>query len=284
MNVLEQMLLGGQATLFTLRQLFRPALWVPWLMLGAVEVAVVVGLWWFAHPLVSWLVAPILNAIAGPNALRYPSVFRLMPGLFARADVVVGMIVGSIAVGASTALFASRFAGAEARPGEGLRTGFRRAVALILANLPLNLLINALPFLVDQWLADRHSSAAVIRLTRYGTLGAAVLLQSFFLYVNALVVIGGRSAWGALAELPEAARRGFGAAIVISLVALLPLLPIQLIARGSSTLVDRGTPEMVGWMVIGQVMLALLTAFILTGSATLVYQTAVAPRPRGSLG
>lgn len=284
MSALEQLLVAWQAILYTVRELFRPPLWAPWLLLGAVELAVLAALWWFAHPLLSWLTAPLLVALAGPNVLHYPNIFLLMPGIFARADVVVGAILGSIVIGASTVLFAKWFTGAEPRPAEGLSVGFRRASALILANLPLNLIVNLLPFAVEQWLADRHSSAFVVRGVRAGMLGAALMLQAFFLYVSALVVLDDRSAWSAFAGLPEAARRGMWAAFVLSLIAFLPLLPLRLLANGSGALVDRGTPELVGWMMVGEILLTLVVSFVLTGSTTLVYQTVVAPRPRGSLG
>jgi hypothetical protein len=47
-------------------------------------------------------------------------------------------------------------------------------------------------------------------------------------------------------------------------------------------LVDRGTPELVGVVVVFQILIAMTLGFLLCGSATLVYLSTVAPeRGRG---
>ena len=60
MNVIEQVMLGWQCLRYASRQLLSPALWAPWLMVGGVEALALAALWWFAHPWVSWLMAPML--------------------------------------------------------------------------------------------------------------------------------------------------------------------------------------------------------------------------------
>ena len=278
MNPLEQMVLAWQCLVYTLRQTVRPALWVPWLFVGGLQAIVVGALWWFAHPALSWFMAPLLNLMIGEEALRYPNVFRVMPALYARADFVIGVILGSIIVGASTVLFSACFTGAEVRPSKGLGRAFRRAGPLILANLPVNLLIIGLSYGIELWLANRGSSGTVARMLRLMLVPAAIVIQAFFLYVNALLMLSGRSLLGTLAELPHIAARGMWAALLLALLALAPLLPIQLLAMSSNTLVERGAPELVGWLVLGQVLISLFMSFLLAGSSTLVYQSA-AVRP-----
>jgi len=274
--VLEQIALAWQSLVYTFRELFRGTLWIPWLLLGAIELAVVAALWWFAHPALSWLMAPIVALVAGSSALHYPAFFRELPGIFSRIDLAIVALVGSLAIGASTALFAARFAGRTAPPGSGFAVALRRALPLILVNLPLNLLVVGIPFALESWVATRGSSGLVVKAAQILGLCGAWLAQALFIYGTALVVLSGRGVVGAFASLPGAATRGLWAALTLGIVTWLPVLPMQLLTRKVAPIFDRGRPELVTALVVAQIVLALVTSFVLTGGITLVYQTAVA--------
>jgi hypothetical protein len=280
MNVLEQIVLGWHALWFALRRLGNRGLWLPWVLLGAVQLTLVMLIWWFAHPFVSWLMAPLLHRLAGEEALHYPALFRAMPALYGRAEVIVSALLGALAAGASTALFAAALAhdagGPRPSGGQGIGLAVRRALPLILVNLPLNLLVFGFAFGLDSFLATRGSSGIVQKLGSFVTLGGALAIQAFFLYGTAWVVLGGKSALGAWRELPRSAARGYWAALFLGVVMTLPILPLQQIARHVQTLISRGRPELAGWLVVAQVLATLVTAFLLTGAITVVYHTAIA--------
>lgn len=279
MNLLEQLALAWQALAQTVRLLGRPTLWAPALVLGACELAVIGCLWWFAHPALSWAAAPLLRAVAGEQALHYPNLFRLLPDLYARADLVLGSLLAPVLIGAATLLFAARFQGRTVALGDSLGRAGRRAGSLILVNLPLNLLLLALSYGLPWWLALRGSAGLARSLMPIAILGGAVVLQALFLYVNALVMLEGRGPLGTLAALPRSWSRGFWAAFALGGVMMLPLLPLQWVAERANVLVDRGAPELVGWLAVVQVLVALLTWFVLTGAATLVFLGAVTGLP-----
>src|SRR6185369_1442642 len=156
---------------YAFRQILQVPLWVPWLALGALQLAVIGGLWWFAHPTISWLLAPAVRAMAGEDALHYPNLFRWLPELYGRFDLVVGALAGAVVTGQSTALFAAWFSGQPLRPEEGMRRGVSRAGALILANLPLTLLVLGLSSVFNGWLEHRQGPALLIRVAPLVTLG-----------------------------------------------------------------------------------------------------------------
>ncbi len=276
MNLLEQFSLAWQALARTAAGVRRARLWPPLLVLGVTQLGVVGLLWWFAHPAVSWFMAPLLRRVAGEEALRYPNPFRLMPALYAQADVVLGALLGSIMIGAATALFAAYFRGVRTDPAAAFGLARRRAGALVLVNLPFNLLVVALSFGLEWWVAQRGSGVMVRRLATLVILGGSVLLQALFFYLTAVVVLEGKGVLASLAALPRTWARGFWAALLLGALLLLPLLPIQFLSGRSGLLVDRGTPELVGWLVVAQVIVELLLWFLLAGSATLVYLSAVA--------
>ncbi|HET9327227.1 MAG TPA: hypothetical protein VFQ05_10665 [Candidatus Eisenbacteria bacterium] len=277
MSALEQIVLAFQSLAHAIREIFRPSLWVPWLAVLAVQLLVIGSLWWFAHPAVSWLLAPVLERLAGESALRYPNIFQLMPELYARADVLIAILVGAIAGGASTTLFAAVFAGQPLLAGQGLRRALSRALPLVLANLPLSLLLLGFSFGLEWWLAERDGPALIARLAPILTIGLAVMLQALFLWVNPLLMLGRLSLIETLASLPRAASHGAWAALTMAAAASIPLLPVQMLAHGSNRIVSHGTPEMVGWLVVMQALIAIVTAFVLTGGSVLAYQSLVGP-------
>ena len=277
MNVLEQMVLAAQSLAYTLRQISRPSLWVPWLPVLVIQLTVVAALWWFAHPAISWLAAPLIQAAAGADALRYPNVFRLMPELYGRADVVVTAVAGAFAVGSSCALFAARATGRPLRAAESLGQGLGRLGPLILANLPALVLALAFAYGLETWLAGRGGLLIVKRIAPFLALGVAVLLQAYFLWVNPLLMLERRGLIASLAALPRAASAGLWAALTLTALTALPLVPIQMLLHSAETIVSRGTPEMLGWLVVIQALLVTGTAFVLTGSSVIVYQGLVGP-------
>jgi hypothetical protein len=280
LNVLEQIMLAWQAFLYACRHLLRPGLWLPWLILGAIQVVAVVLIATFAHPAVSWAMAPVLRAIGGDAALHYPEVFRMLPDLFGRVDLVLTATLGAVAAGAATWLFGSELArgtGAAAPAGAGVRSAIGRWLAIVVINLPFNLMALGLTYGLSWWLGERDSSGLVQRVGRLAGLCGALLIQAFFIYGTALVVLGGRGVWDAFKSLPGAAGRGFFAALTLSIGAVIPLFPLQELAARSATIVDRGTPEVVVLLVLAQVAVVLVTSFVLAGAVTVVYQGAVAP-------
>lgn len=111
MSPIEQFALGLQALRFTLMEWTRAKLWAPFLGPFVVQIALVVAFAWTAHPLLSWALAPIVARLVGANALHYPELFRRLPELVLRADLLVTLTAGALATGAGTRLFAQAFSG-----------------------------------------------------------------------------------------------------------------------------------------------------------------------------
>jgi hypothetical protein len=276
MNLFEQVALAIQAMLRTLRLFPKPVLWVPWLVLGSVQLAIVALLWGFAHPAVSWFMAPLLTRVAGAEVLRYPNLMSAMPDLFSRVDLAIGTLLGSVMIGAATVMFAEQFRGGRPRAGVALREALRRGGSLILAQLPFNVAVVGLSTLLDGWLLRRGGGGLTGRLLEFGLIAGPVVIQSLFLYVAALVMIERRSALSALAALPRTWARGFWAGLALGFTPLVLLLPLHALSDRAALLVNRGDPELVGWLVTLEVVASLGVWFLLAGSATLVYLGAMA--------
>ncbi len=277
MRMLEQLTLAGQALWLSLRESRAGRLWGPWLVLGTLQCAVLAALLGFAHPLLAGTVAPFVRAVAGEPALHYPGFFRALPFLYSRVDLVLGSLVGAVATGWSTRLFAARWRRETLAAGEAWRETAPRALTLVLAQLPFQLLVLGFTGLLDLALAGRGGLARALgyAVTMAGTAG----LQALFLYLPCLIVLERRGLGQALAGLPRAWARGFWAALLLGLVTLLPLLPFDALWQRSGLLVDRGTPELVAWVTAVRLFVGLAVSFLLAGSSTLAYLGAVADEP-----
>jgi hypothetical protein len=274
--MLEQVVLAFQSLAHSAREGRQWRLWVPWLPVLALQLGALACLWWFAHPALSWFMAPWLEWVAGESVLHYPNVFRLLPALYGRADLVIVLLAGAVAVGASTVMFGTRFTGRELSARAGVRRALARGLVLVLANLPLNLLVLGL-YGLEGWLdADSRMQGASRPALALLILALAILLQAFFLFLNPLLMLGGRGLVASFQALPQAALRGRWAALTLAAVLWVPLLPIQLLAHAAPRIAERGTPELVGGLVVTQIVIALLVAFLLTGGSTLIYQSLVA--------
>jgi len=282
MNAFEQLAVGWQVLVRTLARLGRPAVWAPFTPLALLEFGALVVLIGFAHPLVSWIMAPLLRRAGGEALLHYPNVLRQLPDLYGRVDLLLGATVGAVVVGAGTRVFADQFAGRRDRPGAALREATRRAPALILVSAPFNLLAYLLSSGLGWLIAHRQSGALVHRFADLIVLGGTVVLQSLFFYVACDVMLAGRGVIGTLANVPHAAARGFWAALLVGALLALPLLPLQSLAGHSALIVERGTPELVGWLMAAEAAIGLVLWFALAGSATLAYLTLVDHDPESS--
>jgi len=278
MKVLEWLTLSFQSLRHTLPQLVRLGLWLWVVPLAAAELAVVGLLWNATHPAVSWLVAPWLARLTGDDTLHYPRTFELLPALFRHADVPLGVIFGAIGIGAATPAFAARFEGRPVAARAALGEAFRRAPALIAVLLPLHLV----PYLLTGVLGDAlgRRGGLVARVAPLLVIGGALVVQAAWFYAASLVMLERRPVLAALRALPSTWGVGFGPALLVSTATLVILVPLQVPGVTPTLLVERGTPELVGVLTLIHVAAGWINAFVLTGTATLLYLSVV--RPRGA--
>lgn len=275
MRLDEQIALAWQALMHALRRTFDPALWAPWLLLGALQILLLGALCWMAHPWLSPVMAPLVARLAGAEALHYPALFAALPALYARLDLLLIALPGAFTLGASAALFAASFRGGTPRPGQALRLALTRWPALMAVNLPYHLLAFGAGLGIAVLVGPRGGIAGAAGYLF--ALGASVLFQSLFLYVNALVAVGGCGVREAFAALPRTWSNGMASALVLGVLLLLPLLPLNLLMGAGGTIAGRGTPELVAFMLLVQIAVALYAGFLLSGASTLVYLTAMSP-------
>lgn len=276
MNPIEQLILGLQCMLRTAREWARGSLWAPWLALLLLQAFLSFVIAWGAHPLFSWVVAPLLTALGEKDVLAYPLLFKRLPAIMARVDGPLQILVAPIVVGAATVLFAAQFERAPVRGSDAMRAALRRAPALIVCMLPPPLIAWGLHYLSNVVLGGDFS-AMTKRLAPDTAAVLAVIVSAACLYAPVLVMLEGRGL-RALLVLPGTWSRGFLAALPIIVVGALITLPTIMLARQADVIVERGVPELTLAVTLLRFAAGAVAAFVVTGAATLAWQVTLRDR------
>lgn len=273
MNPLEQVAFGWQCLLGSLRACRSPAIWGPWSALFGLQALGVVACWWGAHPALSWAIAPLLRALEGDAALRYPELFRRLPDLARDAGLVTGALAMPVLAGVSTRLFERSFrAGTvgENATRAAWAEGLSRWGALLLVALPVTLVALGLQGALRALDAVRLSSIA--RSLAFPAADAVLLaVRVACAYAAALVMLGGLGGVRALVRIPSTWSSGLvPAAVALGLLAPAGILAAAVVTA-SPAFIDRGAPE---WVVVAVLLRAAVGAalgMLATGAATLAW-------------
>ncbi len=106
------------------------------------------------------------------------------------------------------------------------------------------------------------------------------LVQALFAYVPALVMLGRLGPVLAWRRVPAMWGRGLLPALVIFVVALLVLLPMQMLARQSGAVVARGLPELTMALTALLFVSSMAASWLVSGAATLVWMSALSGHVR----
>jgi hypothetical protein len=199
----------------------------------------------------------------------------VLPALHARVAFVIDALIGVVAIGAATWLFAARFSDHRPPGGDGLRAAAGRWGTLVLAHLPLQVLVLLLAFGIPEWLNARGSAGMTVRLGMVAGIVGVFLVHVVFVLVAPLVMLAGLGVRDTWRELPTLFSHAGFAAVVIALVGTAVTWPVSLLGRFADRIVDRGSPELVILLVGVQITAALIAAFVTAGSITLVYQSLI---------
>jgi hypothetical protein len=274
-NLLEQALLGWESLLSALRVAFKPVVWPPWLLLGLARIGAIAVLVLGAHPLVSWIGAPLVTWLGGPGALHYPVLFRLLPRLVDHLTLPIDVVVGGWAAGVTSLQVVAMTDRASRSLGGAMKRSLARLPALVVAELPALALGWVLSEGVAMWLESRGSGGLVIKAV---TVLAALLLgftRVYFCWLPVMVVADGRGVLESWRELRRFGGRGYGAALTVGLLTLLPMVPFALVLRAPGRWIDIGHPEWVAGLLGLERIVTLLTAMLATIALALAWRALV---------
>ena len=277
MNLVELLALGALGLGRAAREAWRPACWRPWLPVLVIRLLVVLALGFAAHPALAWFMAPLLRAVSGDAALRFPAGLQRLALLAAHADVLVAALVVPVAAGLASRRFAAAFGSPAAAP----RSAAGRTLALVVASLPAVLVSVAAQLAVERLAGVRLSAISRLMLPQLAAL-VVLMTQAACFYVVAEVAVGGASGPGAIAAIPRAFGHGAVPALVALVVLSLPLVPFPRIETAASGGRWLAMPELALLVELARVCLSTALAVLGCGAATLVWLGVIAPQEEPS--
>lgn len=275
MNLLEQLVLGWHCPLRALRECFRSALWRPWWPLLAGYVVMLLAIAFAAHPLLSAFMAPAIRMAAGDDALRYPELFRRLPGLWRWAQLAFDALVTPFAAGYSALLWSERFRGVALHPSQARAAMLRHAPVLLLATLPVTLATVLGNVALDSLVNVRLSGLS--RALAPQAIGAIIfLVRAACFYAVPMVMLDRRGSRRALLVLPGTLGKGFVPALVACLLLALVQLPFAVLLAQPGALAER-IPEAVLGVALVSAFVSVALAGLASGAGTLLYLSSLLP-------
>ncbi len=252
-------------------------LW-PFFWVAAAEAAALVFLHLAPRPPVLRLLGPIIRRYWGEAYLHYPLDLVLLPTLFQKAQVAVGLLLGPLMAGAAVWMI-SRLAadgGAAPRVAEGVRVALRRFFAVFA--------VAALVFLLMKWsLAGanalfREALSLGPSLPRWASwalhlginLAAGTLAETLFVFSIPAIVVEDASVWRSLGRSLRAVRDSFAAAFSLVALPVAAFLALALARIRLPALMERTVPEASLWFLAGTIVVSfLVNAFLVSSTAVL---------------
>lgn len=224
----------------------------------------------FHHRAILPIGLPLIKLLGGEAATHYPILFYALPTMFSRANLVVDVLIASIAGGAATVLFARASGFADTHKAWGW--AWRCAPTLI----PMNILVMGLLFgvaalgrLVPRELVLQN---AMVRWgIRGGTMLLFIVIQSFFVYTTAWVVLMGHKIGPAFRDSFRVTLRTFLPTLLVVALPALLLFPISYAGSRVDVIASKFRPEVVVGVLGAQIALEILATFLLVGAATRLF-------------
>ncbi len=252
----------------SISRLFRFSIWVPFLMVGALQLLLLEILLSFHRPVVMSVALPLVTWVGGQGATHYPFFYLALPSVFARVNIAVAVLASSWSVGAGTLLFARSYGQETAAPYAEARRRYGALVVVAVLEAALSIGI----FLVAGGLPrDYHSAAAVRWGARLAPVAVFALVETFLIFTSPWIVLGGRGPFAAIGRSVRTAGRRFLPTFGVVLLMVLLNYPLDYLSQRSDLFYGKFNPELLAWVLVLEIAAAAILGFLLTGAVTRLF-------------
>jgi len=247
----------------------KPALVLPFIGYGLLEIVLVLGLSsFYASPLDRFLPA-LLQRFFGDRVLHYPDIYVYLPQIFARSSIVLGVVVGPILLGAATKLFADHFVSAKFSLAEAMRLSFRKYPSLLVVSIVTTAAVLGASELgrivASDFVGRVVPNWRLVAMVRFAI---SIAAEVIFVFAVAFIVLKNEGLLkGMLLSIRKSVRSPIAAFLLVAVPVLL-YYPVRMASSRSGMLVRRFNPEIVAAILIAGVVLTIFTNYVLVGGVT----------------
>lgn len=269
MGFLEKVNLFFWAWIQSARSAKTLRLFVPFLLYAVLQVAILVGLVFFAYPILSAILVPLFRRFLGPAALHYPQCMIFLPNMFHRADLFLSGIIGVGVIGVTTQMFASKFNGEKPTLSEGIGRVLPLYGTLFLIWVLETALVFGFVVGLPRFLARFTPLEGGFLMVLSFFLGT--LVGAAFAYTSVLVVWEGMGLGKALkGSFSLFGKNTFSSFFLVAIPTGLHL-PFDYVLGKGNFLVNRFTPEIIVWLLGLYIVFSIFTNYFLIGPITGFY-------------
>ena len=270
MNPLRSVGVASRAYGSVLPLVLRPAIWLPFLLIAAVQFGLLGLLVGFHRPGISALGAPLVRLLGGERATHYPLLFIFLPSMLSKATFFIAVLVASVLIGVATLYFARALG--MTLEGGAWRSALRRWPTLLLAALVPALIIYGLGKLSALVPYELYMGSGKVRWgVRAGMLGSIILLESLMAYAAAWIVLEGHKFLPALRDSIRVAARTFLPTLIVVAIPMVLLYPLSFVSQRSDLFLSKLRPEMVFAILSARIVGELVLGFLLAGAVTRLF-------------
>lgn len=269
MYILRSIGVSSRAWLSVLHVSRRPLLWLPFLAVAALQLAVMAVILGFHRTAALPFVLPIIQLIGGEQATHYPALYFWLPQILSEVGMIVGVLLESLAVAVATLLFARAF---------GMQLGFPvlRRVAGYAPRIVLTALVPAvIIFAIGKTTALLPPDLVANRLatwaTRGGYLLALTFVQCLVAYAAAWIVLRGAGPIHALRNSVRVTGSTFMPTLIVVGVPIFLVFPFHYIAGRADLFFNRFSPETIAGVLAAKSLAEILLGFLLVGAITRLF-------------
>lgn len=269
MYILRSIGVSSRAWLSVLRVATRPTLWLPFLAIAAVQLAVVAFVLGFHRSVVMPFALPLIRLIGGDQATHYPSLYFWLPEILSQIGLVVSVVFESLAVAVATLLFASAF---------GMRhddSVLQRVARFVPRIILATLIPAAVVFAIGKSTSLLPDDLAVNRVARWATragfLLVVTLVQCLVAYAIAWIVLRAAGPIHALRNSVRVTKSTFLPTLIVVGLPILIVFPFHYIVGRTDLFITRFSPETIAGVVVARSIVELVLGFLLVGAITRLF-------------
>lgn len=268
MNPLEPLALGVEAMRRAMLELRSPPRGRDWALFAIALAVIVLALAYAAHPALSWLLAPLLEASNLPGVLRYPEHFEALPVLTRRALGAAMLLVVPVLAALTMLEARARWRGEPAPRWSEQRS---RIPAFLVVALPVLLTIGALHAALP--LLEQVRLSSLTRRALPLAVGAITwVLHASGAWLLPRVALARLSPLDAWREWPRQIQRGLAPAMVVTGTLTLVVLPLDTAMNAAAAWIARGAPEFVIAWALVRVLGMVVASWVLAMSMALLHE------------
>ncbi len=256
----------------TLGQFRRGRIWLILIAYIFLQVLVLLAHRYFYSPWCAWFVQPWLALFPEPMAsgfTHFPDQYLLLPTFFGWAKLVIGLSVEGLVLGALALILYDGFLGGDREEQLSLRLLLPSWLTLSLAWFILNgLMLVAGTYLPDLMAGTIEGSAKRQFVFYFGLLpGIYVLILTPLYYVIPSVAIWGETLAQAVSRSIQVCIHRPFTTLSLAVVILAGPVAMSIVEMRVDVLVDKFNPEMVFWLMAGELLLESLISVLWMGTA-----------------